>query len=108
MSCLDENPMITVIFVLDCFHRPAPSYAYNTRHKGRILYRTTIGLDQPFGTLLEPLYKHSCVTPAWTFWWNDLFPCYMNINPRCMYGDAYGKDENKELMIYCREPLDVV
>jgi len=100
--------MITVIFVLDCFDRPAPSYAYNTRHKGRILYRTTIGLDQPFGTLLEPLYKHSRVTPAWTFWWNYHCPCTMNWDPRGMYGAAYGKDENKTVTIYCREPLDVV
>ena len=103
-----KPPMITVIIVLECFDRPAPSYAYNTRHMGRILYRTTIGLDQPFGTLLESLYKHSRVTPAWTFWWNDLFPCYMNSYPSAMYGAAYGKNENKTVTIYCREPLDVV
>jgi hypothetical protein len=96
--------MITVIFVLDCFNRPAPSYAYNTRYKGRILYRTTIRPDQTIETLLEPLYKHSRVTPAWTFWWNDLYACDVTQWPSGMYGAVYGKNENEELMIYCREP----
>jgi hypothetical protein len=96
--------MITVTFVLDCFHRPEPSYAYNTRYEGRILYRTTMKPDETFETLLEPLYKHSRCTPAWTLWWNDLYPCDVRHWPSGIYGEAYGKNNDREIIIFCREP----